>query len=331
MGDDLGTPFDKSKSHRATLTTNNRLHYTLCFCYKKDVTSHYSKGLIWQLAQEISELTTANPITINTGSSSSSVASLGAMGYCYMWWKEFDESLQQHPLASEVYMLVNYTAEVCFAFVFVVAIIRNGKEILLQAFNWESHKHDWWRNLDSKVSDIAKSGFTSAWLPPPSNFFAPEGYLPQNLYSPDSSYGSESMLKDLLHKMRQHKVRTMADIVINHRIRTTQGHGGRGKHVMKLYTSKHIWFSIQIYRYYNVQIQQRAERDAARLEQSRIVLALRLGNTKARTMKSLTKLELLWELYMMLPTLLQLILFMVQQHIHPEHIHPGRIAWGMRL
>ena len=35
------------------------------------------------------------------------------------------------------------------------------------------------------------------------------------------------MLKALLHKMRQHKVRPMADIVINHRIGTTQGHGGR--------------------------------------------------------------------------------------------------------
>lgn len=53
------------------------------------------------------------------------------------------------------------------------------------------------------------------------------GYLPQNLYSLDSSYGSESMLKALLYKMRQHKVRPMADIVINHRIGTTQGHGGR--------------------------------------------------------------------------------------------------------
>ncbi|KAL8113137.1 hypothetical protein AgCh_020460 [Apium graveolens] len=45
----------------------------------------------------------------------------------------------------------------------------------------------------------------------------------------------------------------------------------------------------QILKYY----QQRAERDVALLEESRIVLALQLGNTKARTMKSLTKLELL--------------------------------------
>lgn len=39
----------------------------------------------------------------------------------------------------------------------VGAVLRSGREILLQAFNWESHKHDWWRNLESKVPDIAKS------------------------------------------------------------------------------------------------------------------------------------------------------------------------------
>ncbi|KAI3953204.1 hypothetical protein MKX01_042199 [Papaver californicum] len=51
--------------------------------------------------------------------------------------------------------------------------------------------------------------------------------LPQDLYSLNSSYGSEHMLKALLYKMKQHRVRPMADIVINHRIGTTQGHGGR--------------------------------------------------------------------------------------------------------
>ncbi|RWR90644.1 putative alpha-amylase 2 [Cinnamomum micranthum f. kanehirae] len=107
------------------------------------------------------------------------------------------------------------------------AALQNGREILFQAFNWESHKHDWWRNLDRKVPDIARSGFTSAWLPPATHSFSPEGYLPQNLYSLDSSYGSEYLLKALLQKMKQHKVRAMVDVVINHRIGTTQGHGGR--------------------------------------------------------------------------------------------------------
>ncbi|XP_050943744.1 probable alpha-amylase 2 isoform X2 [Cucumis melo] len=106
------------------------------------------------------------------------------------------------------------------------AVIRNGREILFQAFNWESHKCDWSGNLECKVHDIAKSGFTSAWLPPPTHSIAPQGYLPQNLYSLNSSYGSEDMLKALLLKMKQCKVRAMADIVINHRVGTVVGHGG---------------------------------------------------------------------------------------------------------
>ncbi|XP_050365043.1 probable alpha-amylase 2 [Argentina anserina] len=106
------------------------------------------------------------------------------------------------------------------------ASICNGTEILLQAFNWESHKHDWWKNLESKVPDIGKSGITSAWLPPATHSCAPEGYLPQNIYSLSSKYGSEDQLKGLLEKMKQCKVRPMADIVINHRVGTTQGHGG---------------------------------------------------------------------------------------------------------
>ncbi|XP_042494791.1 probable alpha-amylase 2 isoform X2 [Macadamia integrifolia] len=106
------------------------------------------------------------------------------------------------------------------------AVIRSGREMFFQAFNWESHKHDWWRNLERKVPDIAKSGFTSAWLPPATHSFSPEGYLPQNLYSLNSVYGSEHALKALLQKMAQYKVRAMADIVINHRVGTVKGHGG---------------------------------------------------------------------------------------------------------
>ncbi|KAJ0969825.1 hypothetical protein J5N97_022702 [Dioscorea zingiberensis] len=105
-------------------------------------------------------------------------------------------------------------------------VIQNGREILLQAFNWESHKYGWWRNLENKVPDIAKSGFTSAWLPPPTHSISPEGYLPQNLYSLDSAYGSEHQLKSLLQQMHLYKVRAMADIVINHRVGTIRGHGG---------------------------------------------------------------------------------------------------------
>lgn len=106
------------------------------------------------------------------------------------------------------------------------AVIRKGREILLQGFNWESHEYDWWKNLERKIPDIASSGFTSVWLPPPSQSLAPQGYLPQDLYSLNSAYGSAHLLKGLLYKMKQHNVRAMADIVINHRVGTTRGRGG---------------------------------------------------------------------------------------------------------
>ncbi|PNY07594.1 putative alpha-amylase 2-like protein [Trifolium pratense] len=105
-------------------------------------------------------------------------------------------------------------------------LLRDGKEILFQAFNWDSHKFNWWQILQTKLPDIAKSGITSAWLPPPTHSFSPQGYTPQNLYSLNTKYGSEHQLKALLHNMSQHKVRPMADIVINHRVGTVKGHGG---------------------------------------------------------------------------------------------------------
>lgn len=58
------------------------------------------------------------------------------------------------------------------------------------------------------------------------SLFGFTGYLPQNLYNINSSYGSEQLLRALLQKMKQYNVRAMADIVINHRVGTTQGHGG---------------------------------------------------------------------------------------------------------
>ncbi|XLR30991.1 hypothetical protein S83_058891, partial [Arachis hypogaea] len=48
----------------------------------------------------------------------------------------------------------------------------------------------------------------------------------QNLYSFNTNYGSEHHLKALLAKTKQHKLRSIADIVSNHRVGTTQGRGG---------------------------------------------------------------------------------------------------------
>lgn len=70
---------------------------------------------IRQLAQEIRELTVSNPVTFFNGNSGSSgsyasyimpAAALGAMGYCYMWWKGLSFSdvmfVTKHNMANAV-------------------------------------------------------------------------------------------------------------------------------------------------------------------------------------------------------------------------------------
>ncbi|KAG6542753.1 hypothetical protein Mapa_015828 [Marchantia paleacea] len=105
-------------------------------------------------------------------------------------------------------------------------VIRVGKEILLQAFNWESQKHSWWKTLETKIPQIAAAGFTALWLPPSSDSLAREGYLPKDLYSLNTAYGSESELKLLIQTIKDNNMKAMADIVINHRIGSTKGVGG---------------------------------------------------------------------------------------------------------
>ncbi len=70
-----------------------------------------------------------------------------------------------------------------------------GREVLLQGFNWESHKHDWWNTMHDQADWLAGFGFTVVWLPPPTDSVAPEGYLPRDLYNLNSSYGSHDNLR----------------------------------------------------------------------------------------------------------------------------------------
>ena len=103
----------------------------------------------------------------------------------------------------------------------------NGYEILLQAFNWESHKTKWYKHLQGQVKDFAKAGFTSVWMPPPSDSVSPQGYLPRDLYNLDSAYGTEADLRELIRVFHENKIKVNADIVINHRCANAQGTDGK--------------------------------------------------------------------------------------------------------
>ena len=49
-----------------------------------------------------------------------------------------------------------------------------GGILPVQAFNWESHKKNWYKDIKGQVADWAKQGFTSIWLPPPSDSVSPQ-------------------------------------------------------------------------------------------------------------------------------------------------------------
>ncbi|XP_047330029.1 alpha-amylase 3, chloroplastic isoform X2 [Impatiens glandulifera] len=94
----------------------------------------------------------------------------------------------------------------------------SGFEILLQGFNWESHKSGkWYIDLKEKASEISSLGFTVVWLPPPTESVSPEGYMPKDLYNLNSRYGNIEELKLLVTRFHKSGVKVLGDVVLNHR------------------------------------------------------------------------------------------------------------------
>ena len=103
-----------------------------------------------------------------------------------------------------------------------------GLEVFLQGFNWESHSGgDWYKYLKSNLEAIHEAGFTTIWLPPPTNSVSPQGYLPRDLYDLEARYGSQEDLMALLESLHSRGMKGVADIVINHRCAHSQDDQGR--------------------------------------------------------------------------------------------------------
>ncbi|ATB36510.1 alpha-amylase [Cystobacter fuscus] len=98
----------------------------------------------------------------------------------------------------------------------------NSGDVMLQGFHWTSYQTSpWWGIVQGKASDIGASGFTMVWLPPSSDAASNEGYLPRQLSVLNSRYGTEAQLKSAIGALHTYNVKAIADIVINHRVGTT--------------------------------------------------------------------------------------------------------------
>jgi len=94
----------------------------------------------------------------------------------------------------------------------------NSTDVMVQGFNWESHKYSWYTIVQSKVDDLAACQIDMIWLPPPSDAASDEGYLPRELYQLTTKYGTQAELKSLISALHNKGIKAIADIVINHRV-----------------------------------------------------------------------------------------------------------------
>lgn len=102
----------------------------------------------------------------------------------------------------------------------------SGREIMLQGFNWESWKHNWYESLEAQVDSIADAGFSVVWLPPPTDSVSAQGYMPRDLYCLDSKYGNETSLISLVRRLQARGIKVLGDAVLNHRCAQEQDEQG---------------------------------------------------------------------------------------------------------
>ena len=99
-------------------------------------------------------------------------------------------------------------------------------DIMFQAFGWdEQGKHsaegNYYKFLQSKVSELKAAGFDMIWMPPASKSTGGVGYYPTELYNFNSDWGTSTDLTTTTAAIKAAGMHPIADVVVNHRSGTT--------------------------------------------------------------------------------------------------------------
>lgn len=96
----------------------------------------------------------------------------------------------------------------------------------MQAFNWVSHKGDYYGHIVEMAPKFAALGFSYVWLPPPTASVSPEGYMPTDYFNLSSCYGDEAGLRRAVAALKEHGIKVAGDCVLNHRCALMQDDHG---------------------------------------------------------------------------------------------------------
>ena len=98
--------------------------------------------------------------------------------------------------------------------------------VMLQGFYWDSYNESKWTVLQAQADELSQY-FKLVWIPQSGNCKGQSmGYddywwFPDGNTSYNSSFGTETELRNMITTFKQKGIGTIADVVINHRSMTT--------------------------------------------------------------------------------------------------------------
>ncbi len=90
--------------------------------------------------------------------------------------------------------------------------------VMLQGFSWDSYDNSRWKVLASQADDL-KGFIDLVWVPQSGKClesYQVMGYTPYYYFNQNSSFGSETELKNMIQTFKTNGIGTIADVVINH-------------------------------------------------------------------------------------------------------------------